>query len=275
MLYAILILVIINGILLINQPLEVKIAMIVENLVEQVRTYLSSLPVKEDVLVTERDIAKRFNTNHSNSRRALITLESEGRLRCVPRRGYQLVDYSRTEVQSMFRVRVAIEAEAARQAAKRADREDILRMMLILEEAETVLHNTEHQARLDEDFHRALVGASKDNLLIRLFEFMVVLCSPQSPERRTNEYRISVVEDHRRILNAVKRKDYLAADKAVVRHLGPILKEREAFDLKLKKEALDDKGVLAAWQHCGGADNDPAAGPAEESDQAKPDLDER
>jgi len=243
--------------------------MIVENLTKQVRTYLSTLSAadaEDNVLVKERDIAKKFDTNHGNARRVLITLESEGLLRCIPRRGYQLVDYSRTEVQSMFRVRVAIEAEAARQAAKHADREDILRMMLILEEADPGLHN-EHFARSDADFHQALVNASKDNLLIRLFEFMLVLGSAQAPEKRTREYREAVTADHRRILDAIRRRDYLAADQAVVLHLGPILKEREAYDLKLKKEALDDKGMLVAWRQRGGKDEDPATDLADESAQ--------
>ena len=106
---------------------------------EQIREYVASMSGNSLEYVSERGIAEKFSLNRSNSRKLLMGLEGEGLLQCVPQKGYRFIDYSKTSNRTLYTVRRTIESEAVRLAAGQATREDILRMLLILDEAEIVV----------------------------------------------------------------------------------------------------------------------------------------
>ena len=134
-----------------------------------VREYIRDLP-DDGVNLSEKEIAERFRLTRGTSRKMLICLEAEGVVRSVPYLGYRKVDYSGTTVHTHFLVRRCLEGEAARLAAVRADRADILRLELILDEMQRAMtpEFSEKLSRLDREFHMAIVEASHDNLLKNL-----------------------------------------------------------------------------------------------------------
>ncbi len=187
-----------------------------------VREYIASQDADSSQYVSERDIAERFKMNRSNSRKLLMKLEGEGLLECLPQRGYRRVDYSNTTNRTFFTVRSSIESEAARLAAERAGREDILRLMLILDDADAVLKQGELKKfpRLDGDFHRALVNASHDNMLKKLFSFIYI---PTFCKSVVVEYAFGAHEAHRKIFEAVRNHDSEEAMRMVHAHIGGMI----------------------------------------------------
>ena len=201
------------------------------DIAEEIRDHVVAIARESETLVSERDIAEKFNISRSNSRKLLMNMEGEGLLKSIPQRGYQPIDYSHTSPATLFRVRAVIEAEAARTACVKAAREDILRLMLIMEEMEEALA-TRDIARLskaDLDFHYTLVAASKDNMLIRIFGFILI---PRAHGIKWDSELCHdvTVADHRRILAAVKARKPVEAEKAVMAHIGANHREADADD---------------------------------------------
>ena len=192
---------------------------------DQIREYLASPEASKDELLSERTIASKFSLNRSNSRKLLMSLEGQGLLECLPQKGYRRVDYSNTTNRTFYAVRSVIEAEAARLACERATREDILRMMLIMEEAEEVVQRAVYKRfpRLDRDFHRALIAASHDKLLKKLHGFLYISSVFKQPWQYDNLTQTH--QNHLAILDAVRKRDPETAVAAVKEHIGKTCNE--------------------------------------------------
>lgn len=186
---------------------------------ERVREYVAS-PENDAKFVSERDIADRFDLNRSTARKLLMMFEGEGLLECIPQRGYRRIDFSSTSAETHLKMRRSIEAEAARIAAERANREDLIRLILITDEFETLdpEKDVETILHLDGEFHRALVRAAHDNLLEKLFSFIFF---PSVRRQPLSQSDISAVaESHRRIIEGIRSHDPDVAETALLNHLG-------------------------------------------------------
>ena len=142
----------------------------------EIREYMKARSREPECFVSERDIAKRFGLNRSSARKLLLSMEGEGLVQSMPQKGYRLIDYSATAPSTVRRIRDVVKMEAARLACQRAERSDFIRLALILEDAAQKLATGDHAglAALDEEFDRALILASHDPMLIRLFDFTCI-----------------------------------------------------------------------------------------------------
>ena len=197
--------------------------MVVANTVSHlmVRQYLAERAREnEPGFVSERDLALEFNISRSNSRKLLAVMEHEGVVECLPQRGYRLIDYKNVENLTLYNIRTAVEKEAARLACRNASREDILRMWLILEEAEkaAAAKDIDKFKVLDIDFHQALINSAHDALVPRVYGLLFFQTVGQLPWGE-NSFR-QTHADHWSILNAVRAGDAAAAQKAVDAHIG-------------------------------------------------------
>lgn len=171
-------------------------------------------------MFSERDFARRFGLTRYVTKKVLMALENEGLIRCLPQRGYQIVDYTHTDDFTMQKMRCVVEADAVRAAARNATREDLVRLTLIVGDMR-VAHekdDIETYRNLDFEFHRALVTASHDPMFAKLFDMLLAL-------RYTTSSSIPGMldmsqQDHEDILNAVVAHDAAKAEIAMYRHLG-------------------------------------------------------
>jgi len=192
-----------------------------EKLLDKVKKYVYSVAKKPNQRLSERDVAKRFNLKRNNVREIFISLEGEGFLQRLPQVGYELVDYQQTDRRTVMAVRYAVEKEAARKALDRSSREDILRLTLILEEMEKILKdkngNVESFCKLDIEFHKALIKASGDNMLLKIFEFITAPIFKSSVPLKELTLTHS---NHMDILDSLKNKDEKKLLKNIDAHLG-------------------------------------------------------
>ena len=189
------------------------------SLEDRVREFVAS-PENDAAIVSERDIAERFGMNRSSARKLLMMFEGEGLLECMPQRGYRRIDFSATTAETHRKMRRAIEAEAARIAAERANREDIIRMILVTDEFASLdpKNEVEKLLRLDGEFHRAMVQASHDNLLEKLFSFIFFPSVRRQPLSHSDISAIA--ESHRRIIAGIRARDPKQAEAAAIAHLS-------------------------------------------------------
>jgi len=192
-----------------------------EQVENQVREYVYSMTERPQNVISERDIAQRFNLKRNNVREIFLSLEGEGILQRMPKVGYKLVDYRGSDLRTIYAIRYAVEREAARKAITRATREDVVRMTLIVEDMEAIFNDSkgsvEDFGKKDMEFHRALVGASHDNMLIKTFSFITMpLFKDATPLKQLGPTHAN----HKMIVEAIKKADEEALMQLMTRHLG-------------------------------------------------------
>jgi GntR family transcriptional regulator, transcriptional repressor for pyruvate dehydrogenase complex len=127
-------------------------------------------------------------------------------------------------VDDVMQARIALECQAIRLACQRATTADIERMRAALDRIEATMDDPAGGGLADFDFHEVLVRASKSDTLTQLYAALATLLQRSHRDRRqvagieTTEMKRAVVEDHRRLLEAVIAGDEEAADQALRRH---------------------------------------------------------
>ena len=184
---------------------------------EEIREYLYRQGGVSREVLSEREIAEQFDIKRNHARELLLELVGEGVVERHPRSGYRYVDYRGTRVGSVIMMRFMVELEAAAIAMERADREDEVRITLaddaLAKAAEA--EDLGAYAAADREFHTALVRASHDNMLIRIYEFL------QSTLFRQEAFRHAFTESHRATQRAHKMilRAFLDRDGALLQTL--------------------------------------------------------
>lgn len=173
--------------------------------------------------LVEESLARQLGVSRTPVRAAIRRLVYDGFVEVVPHRGAFVIRPTRREIEDAFAVRIGLERMAARLAAGFVSPEDLACLdELIEEEAVTFgYRNVEAYYRVNDAFHLKLAEASGNrtlrkfvadvlarvNIYLILFDpFMRLEVNP-SPEQ------------HRDIVNALRRRDPAGAEEAVRRHL--------------------------------------------------------
>jgi GntR family transcriptional repressor for pyruvate dehydrogenase complex len=207
----------------------VKSTRIYEEIVRQVKQLIGEGRLKSgDRLPPERDLAEKFMVSRTSVREALRALQSRGLIEIRAGEGAFIRDVSvetlieplalvilphREAVGELFEARRLLEPAIAALAARRATREEIQEMERILEDQAKEVAAGRTGMLQDGALHAAraitrIVNALMDLLTQSREE------SLHTPGRPTRSH-----EDHRRILEAVLRRDEMAAHRAMLDHL--------------------------------------------------------
>jgi GntR family L-lactate dehydrogenase operon transcriptional regulator len=141
--------------------------------------------------------------------------------------------HGRDELLEVMVARRAIERETARLAAMKARDEDIEELNEILLEHEAHTYDEPYPGMHDTMFHKRVARMSGN----RVLEAATDLIRQDGQVTQVldwirKEVKSSVVSDHREILNALKRRDPVAAEKAMVKHLENVAQEiEECWDI--------------------------------------------
>jgi GntR family transcriptional regulator, transcriptional repressor for pyruvate dehydrogenase complex len=214
----------------------IKSTRIYEEIVRQVRLLISDGRLKSgDRLPPERDLAEQFRVSRTSVREALRALESRGLVEIRAGEGAFVRDISvdslveplalvilphREAVGELFEARRLLEPAIAGLAARRATPDEIGEMERILDEqAREVAHGRTGVAQ-DSAFHAAFANSAHNRAISRIVTALMDLLtqsreeSLQTPGRPQRSH-----QDHRRILDAIRRRDEVAAHRAVIDHL--------------------------------------------------------
>ena len=193
-----------------------------------------------DRLIPERELAAQLGVSRPMVREALRALrglgvlEMRGRLGAVVRRpdvsvlndffAFAMAQTSDL-VDDVMQARIAIECQAIRLAAERATPADLERLGAALARIADTIHDPEAGARSDHEFHRALVHAAHSDTLAVLYDVMSeVLMTSHLARRRTvelaGEIRMYLIEDHKRLVQAVMDRHAERADRALRQHFA-------------------------------------------------------
>ena len=200
---------------------------------------LSSELAEGTPLPTERELVAQSGLSRTSVREALRVLETEGLvLTKVGRNGGSQVrrpgreSISRSfelfvrshgvRFEALLEAREAIEPAAARLAALHRSDEDLAEMIRIHHELDRVSDDVAEHVRLNLLWHRAVVRASRNELLIAFYDAIAQSVHAATESRRLNsaDVRREVVRAHERVLAAITERDGDAAFRRMQGHLG-------------------------------------------------------
>lgn len=191
-----------------------------------------------DRLIPERELAAQLGVSRPILREALRSLSMMGvveirsRVGTIVRRpdlsimgDFAAFAFSQHAdlIDDVMQARTGIECQAIRLACERATTFDLERLGGALERIVATIDDPVAGGEADFDFHAVLVRASKSETLVSLFEAMAALLRRSHRDRRTlvridPAVKKYLIDDHRRLFDAVVAGDPEKADQALRRH---------------------------------------------------------
>ena len=217
----------------------VKKKRVYEDIVGQIHHLIQRGKFKQgDQLPTERELADTFKVSRASVREATFYLEA---MNLVQRRQgdgtYVIASNEEALVQPLatslfhekddlidiFSLRKIIEPEVAQLASQNATPEEIVELEEILEEQKKEVVDGMNLIRTDSDFHHCLARIARNRVLERLLFALFDLLrqtrerylQPETRKRRS-------LQGHQKIFSAIKRRNPVAARKAMRQHLEEI-----------------------------------------------------
>jgi DNA-binding GntR family transcriptional regulator len=177
--------------------------------------------IEEGSFLSEAEVMRKYRIGRTPFREACNRLHHEQLLEVVPRRGYLVSEISFRSVREIFEVRLLLEGVIAELAAVRAapseidELEEVARRMLSLASSNG---NHEEVVKANTQFHLCVAKMTHNRELLRLITGILERTERLSYlELRSSRLQKTDIQIlHKQIVEAIRRRDAVAARKAVV-----------------------------------------------------------
>jgi len=214
-----------------------------EEIKDQLALLITSGKLKiGDKLPSTKEMAEQFGVGRSTMREALSALKAIGMIEIRQGGGCRVVSdqpLSETSASDALRLqgstllelleaRQSLETSNAEMAARKRSEEDVARLRVIVNRMASTAGNDEDGERLDLAFHQAVVHATRNSIMVRLFETIMLQTEHAIRDvRRVEMYaNRSVAEqlyrEHDAICEAIAAGDPQGASKAMRDHLAHV-----------------------------------------------------
>lgn len=200
----------------------------------RLRAMLLGGDIRPGSRLTEQSLVDRLGVSRTPVRAALQRLELEGLLEALPGGGFKPRHYSRGDIWDAIEMHAAVESLAARRAAERGvtpslmaqARETLVRIDAVLSTAELSVEGYQQFMARNEEFHGLLAAMSGSTMIERQLDRSAhhPLVAPINcvlvPERLPliRQDLIRAQEQHRHILDAIKRHESARAESLTQEH---------------------------------------------------------
>ena len=202
-------------------------------------------------LPSERDLAERFRVGRGYIREAIKRLEFFGILETVPKRGTvvarigvralegliaNMLRVDPSDFRALFETRAILETHSVELAAERATEDDIADVVAAHEEFRATVEDGSRALEEDHLFHLKVAAAAKNSVLSSLIGLLTpdIIAMNRDRSEESESVRLRTVEEHRRIVDALRRRDGDAAREAMKEHMREARRRRFGDDLDLK-----------------------------------------
>lgn len=191
---------------------------------EEIKNYITDLIVggkyQPGERLIETQIAKELGVSQAPVREAIRDLERAGVLETEAYKGTFIRKLSIDDLKNVYLVRAELEGLAIRTAVPWISDIEVQELELIVDKMNEVAAGgyLNEQITLDISFHKILVKASHNNILVQVWENV---CIPQWTYFGTYQYRddkSQLVIRHQPILEAVRSRDAEKAEELMRRH---------------------------------------------------------
>lgn len=170
--------------------------------------------------LVEMPLCEAFGVNRSLLRRVLVRLASEKVVELHHNRGALVAQASPRETREVFEARRLIETALLQaHAAPEPRAQQALSALVDEEEKAYRSHEWARLIRLSGEFHLRLVGAFGNQELVSLLRGLVARTSLMIALYETPGHGVCSFDEHREILDAIRRGDMAAAARRMGHHL--------------------------------------------------------
>ena len=189
---------------------------------ENLRGAIVEGKLKPGQRLMEVQLAEQLGVSRTPVREAIRKLELEGLVVMIPRKGAYVANMSLKDVIDVLEIRASLEGLAASLAAERITDEDIKKLESIVEEFNDSINESDVEAllRKDVEFHECIFKSTNNKKLNQLinslweqvYRFRVTYISDY-------DSTVNIVEEHKMILDAIKRRDSKLAKQYAMQHI--------------------------------------------------------
>jgi DNA-binding GntR family transcriptional regulator len=191
-----------------------------ESIFQTLRSEILSGMHPPGTAVRETSLAERFGVSRTPVREALSRLQQERLLERVAR-GLQVPQVDPQQVIQIYDVRILLEEEAARQAARARQFPDLMRLEALLQR-DRQLQDPDDYTRITTnlEFHAAVWNCAHNPVLRDLLERLSthLIHTPRSTLSTGNRWAESL-DEHEALLKAIENQDSDAAGKIAREHM--------------------------------------------------------
>jgi DNA-binding GntR family transcriptional regulator len=193
-----------------------------ERAYETLKWKILTMELESGRLYAERELCALCGLGRAPVAHAVLRLREDRLLDVIPRKGIIARSWSPETIHELMEARLPIETEIAGLAAERASDAEIAALDALLRETGRHIRdgNRAELARIDRNFHVGLARASRNEVMVHLIEHLhersliMWFANLSGRERFQSAY-----DQHRDILEALKRRDPKAARQAIRAHL--------------------------------------------------------
>ena len=167
-------------------------------------------------------LAERLGVSRTPIREAMRKLELEGLVVMVPRKGAQVASITEKDLTDVLEVRITLENFAIEKACTHMTEEDMDKLWLASKQFERAIQEGDlvRIAEADQAFHEIIYQASDNARLLQVLTNMREQIYRYRLEYLKDELsRDKLLEEHRRLTDAIRRRDAAQAQKISFEHL--------------------------------------------------------
>lgn len=183
----------------------------------EIRQRIFSGELRPGSKVDQDSIAADLGMSKLPIREALITLDSEGLVRNITRRGAFVASLTRDDIRDHYHIFGTVVGIAAERAAANLDDAGLARLRELAAAMEASVSPVE-QEQLNHEFHRAINLAGQSRRLTSVLSLLGKALPSGFYEFHT-EWSQTANSDHREILQALEERNAEEAGQAMSRHL--------------------------------------------------------
>jgi DNA-binding GntR family transcriptional regulator len=188
---------------------------------DELRTAILTGRLEPGQRLLENELAEQYDVSATPIREAMRQLEAEGLVLSEPHRGVRVVEANVQETRERYLIRMSLEKLALQLAMENYDQIPVSDLQQMLVE----MHELLDQQRWSElrvlhfDFHNALYKSANAPMLRRLLNQLWTYL-PWDRIETIPGRAPQVLEEHRKIVQAIAERDKEGAVSAVEEHIG-------------------------------------------------------
>jgi len=207
-------------------------------IVQQLRALIAKGTLPPGCLLPpERELAEQFGVSRSQVREALQRLDFFGVVQTFPQSGTRvatvgsealerlmsnILDLDKSDIRALTETRCALEVEATRHAATRAEAEDLARLSEIQQNFAAEVAAGRSGIDYDMAFHLAVADAAKNSVMSTLIGMIapdIIVKAARDFKTCSPERSLVALQEHTRILDAIIAHSPDEAGEAMAVHL--------------------------------------------------------
>jgi DNA-binding GntR family transcriptional regulator len=170
----------------------------------------------------EETLAHQIGISRTPVREAFHKLERDDLVTRLPKGGFAVREFTKEDVEEIFGIRTALESYAAYLATQHIAPEKVSVLEKKIQESEKALENGDDEkvVQLHTEFHDLLYKSCKSKKLTEMINnFRDYFYRYRSALLHTKDGFTYSIEDHRRMLEAMKKKNPRLTERLVRKHL--------------------------------------------------------